>query len=44
MVCNANTIADNIDHRALVAKGSVVFLAGDVPADPSPNKLSAIYL
>ena len=33
----ANCVADNMAHRALMAKGDVTYMQGDVPADAPPN-------
>ena len=39
----ANCIADDMARRALTAKGDVMYMQGDVPADAPPNQLEEVY-
>ena len=39
----ANCIADDMACRALMAKGDVTYMQGDIPADAPPNQLEEVY-
>ena len=39
----ANCIADDMACRALMAKGDITYMQGDVPADAPPNQLEEVY-
>ena len=39
----ANCVADDMAHRALMAKGDVTYMQGIVPADAPPNQLDEVY-
>ena len=39
----ANCVADDMAHHALMDKGDVTYMQGDVPADAPPNQLEEVY-
>ena len=39
----ANCVADNMACRALTAKGDVIYMQGDIPAEAPPNQLEEVY-
>ena len=39
----ANCVADDMARRALTAKGDVMYMRGEVPADAPPNQMDEVY-
>ena len=40
----ANCVADDMARRALMAKGDITYMQGEVPADAPPNQVDEVYV